>query len=245
MPYGCIKGMHCQSTPFVRDLLAGYTLPMKNMATQIQTIIRRLRKVYPDAKTALEYETPFQFLVAVILSAQCTDNKVNEVMRPVFRRYKTAADFASIPLPKLEQMVKQTGFYKMKALAVRTTATLVRDKFGGNVPATMDELLTLRGVARKTANVVIGELTGKAVGVTVDTHVRRLSQRLGLTKQNNPVNIEKDLMALVAPKDWLIFPHLLVLHGRAICKAQRPSCDRCLLHDICPSAFKFPHFQKP
>lgn len=218
---------------------------MKNMPTHVQTIIRRLRRLYPDAKTALEYNTPFQFLVAVILSAQCTDKKVNEVMRPVFRRYTTAADFASIPLPKLEQMVKQTGFYKMKALAVHTTATLVRDTFGGRVPATMDELLTLRGVARKTANVVIGELTGKAVGVTVDTHVRRLSQRLGLTSHTDPVKIEQELMQRVAPNDWLIFPHLLVLHGRSICEAKKPKCDLCPLSDICPSAFKFPHFQRP
>ncbi len=206
-------------------------------------IIHRLHKAYPNAHCALNYRTPFQLLVAVILSAQCTDKKVNEVMEPVFRKYKTASDFSSIPLPKLEAMVHQTGFYKSKALAVSTTAIMVRDTFHNHVPNTMQELLTLRGVARKTANVVLGELFQKAEGVVVDTHVKRLSNRLDLTKKTDPVKIEQDLQRLVPQKDWTLFGHLLITHGRQVCEAKKPACFGCVLNDVCPSAFKFPQFQ--
>jgi endonuclease-3 len=215
------------------------TLPQR-----ITLTIKRLKKKYPDAHCALHYRTPFQLLVAVILSAQCTDKKVNEVMEPVFKKYKTAADFASIPLSKLEQMVRQTGFYKMKALAVHTTAKIVRDQFHNSVPRTMQELLTLRGVARKTANVVLGELYGTSEGVVVDTHVKRLSNRLGFTKQSDPAKIEQELMQLVPKKNWTLFGHLLITHGRQICDAKKPACDRCVLSDACPNAFGFAHFQK-
>lgn len=211
---------------------------------RITLTIRRLKKQYPHARCALDYQTPFQLLVAVILSAQCTDKKVNEVTKPMFAQYKTARDFVSIPLPKLEQMVRQTGFYKSKALAIFTTAKIVRDHFQNRVPQTMEELLTLRGVARKTANVVLGELFGKAEGVVVDTHVRRLSNRLGMTKQSNPEKIERELMRLVPKKDWTLFSHLLITHGREVCGAKKPACGRCVFNDICPSAFRFPHFQK-
>lgn len=216
---------------------------------RIAFTIKRLKKEYPDAHCTLHYRTPFQLLVAVILSAQCTDKKVNEVMEPVFRTYRTAADFAAIPLSRLEQLVRPTGFYKMKALAVHTTAKLVRDTFNNSVPKTMQELLTLRGVARKTANVVLGELYGAAEGVVVDTHVRRLSQRLGLTKQSDPNKIERELMQLVPKKDWTVFGHLLITHGRQICAAKKPACDRCVLNEACPNAFAFsrhrPHLSSP
>ncbi|MBI3956538.1 MAG: endonuclease III [Candidatus Kerfeldbacteria bacterium] len=212
---------------------------------QINQITRLLRPLYPKPRTALHYQTPFQLLVAVILSAQCTDKKVNEVTQPIFAKYKTAQDFARIPLARLAKMVRPTGFYVSKAKAVSVTAKLVTTQFGGRVPLTMEELLTLRGVARKTANVVLGELTGKAPGIVVDTHVRRLSQRLGLTTQNDPVKIERELMEIVPQQDWVVFPHLLILHGRSICDAKKPKCDECVLKKICPSAFTFPHFQTP
>lgn len=217
---------------------------MKTTVSQrISIVIKRLGKAYPDAHCALRYRTPFQLLAAVILSAQCTDKKVNEVTKPIFTKYKTAADFAAIPLSRLEQLVRPTGFYKTKALAVHTTAKLVRDQFHNRVPKTMEELLTLRGVARKTANVVLGELYGISEGVAVDTHVRRLSNRLGFTKQSDPNNIEQDLMRLVPKKYWALFGHLLITHGRRICEAKKPACDRCVLNAVCPSAFRFLHFR--
>lgn len=218
---------------------------MKNIRTdRIQTITTRLRRQFPRPRTALFYRTPFQLLVAVILSAQCTDKKVNEVTAPIFQKHRTAKDFTEIPRKTLERMIKQTGFYKAKAKAVSTTARMVVDRFGDRVPLTIAELTTLRGVARKTANVVIGELTGKAEGIAVDTHVIRLSNRLGLTKQTDPIKIERDLMRLVPKKDWVEFPLFLISHGRTVCEAKRPRCDRCVLSKICPSAFQFPHFMK-
>lgn len=206
-------------------------------------VIRKLRRAYPDAHCALDYRTPFQLLVAVILSAQCTDKKVNEVTVPIFAKYKTAKDFASISLRSLERMVHQTGFYKAKALAVSTTAKMVRDTFHNRVPNTMEKLLALRGVARKTANVVLGELYNVAEGVVVDTHVMRLSNRLGLSKHSDPKKIEQSLMQLVPKKDWVLFGHLLITHGRQVCDAKKPACERCALKGICPSAFRFLHFK--
>lgn len=204
----------------------------------VVAVLRKLKRQYPNARTSLSYRTPFQLLVAVILSAQCTDKKVNEVTVSIFAKYKTAKDFASVPLRRMEQMVHQTGFYKNKALAISTTAKIVRDRFHNHVPKTMRELLTLRGVARKTANVVLAELYGISEGIAVDTHVRRLSQRLGLTKQNNPNKIEQELMRLVLKKHWAKFPHLLIFHGRQVCEAKKPACDRCALSDVCQSAFQ-------
>lgn len=242
--YGTLERRKQQLSNLAKLLSSPYTL-MKITASQRTALtIRRLKKEYPNAHCALNYRTSFQLLVAVILSAQCTDKKVNEVTVPLFKKYKTAKDFASVPLPKLEQMVHQTGFYKSKALAISTTAKIVRDTFSNRVPKTMQELLTLRGVARKTANVVLGELYGTSEGVVVDTHVRRLSQRLGLTKQNDPDKIEQELMRLVPKKHWAKFPHLLIFHGRQVCEAKKPACDRCALSDVCQSAFHFKHFQK-
>lgn len=207
-------------------------------------ITRRLAKAYPDAHVTLEYTTPFQFAVSVILSAQCTDKKVNEVMAPHYKKYRTAKDFAAIPLKQLEQMVKPTGFYHSKARAIHETAVRVRDVYKNQVPIEFDELLTLRGIARKSANVISSEMTGKAQGIIVDTHVTRLANRLGLTKKTNAVQIERELMKIVPKKDWHMFPHYLVWHGRAVCTAQRPACDRCPLNDICPSAFQFSPWRK-
>lgn len=211
------------------------TIPQRAVLT-----IQRLKKEYPNAHCALNYRTPFQLLVAVILSAQCTDKKVNEVTKPIFARCKTAADFASIPLRRLEGMVHQTGFYKSKALAIRTMAKIVRDRFKSNVPRTMEELLTLRGVARKTANVVLGELYGISEGIAVDTHVMRLSRRLGLSKRNAPEQIERDLMRIVPRQSWPRVNTLFVEHGRAVCTARKPNCAGCVLQSYCPSAFHFP-----
>lgn len=214
------------------------------LSERIKIILRRLRRAYPSAGVTLSYRTPFQLLVAVILSAQCTDKKVNETMAPYFKKYKTAADFARIPLSRLEKIVHPTGFYHSKAKAISVTAKLVRDGFKGRIPDTMEDLLTLRGVARKTANVMLGQLYAKAEGIVVDTHVKRIAFRLGLTKRTDPVNIERDLMAITPKKDWTMLPHLFIFHGRAICTARKPACGRCPISDRCPSAFTFPHFQK-
>lgn len=209
----------------------------------VSEVVRKLNPLYPT-KSALNYKTPFQFLVAVVLSAQCTDKKVNEVTIPIFKKYKTAKDFAKIPIRQLERMVKQTGFYKSKAAAISFSAKRVATEYNNRVPLTMDELLTLRGVGRKSANVLMSDLTGITDGIVVDTHVIRLSNRLGLTRHKDPVKIERDLMNIVPRKHWALFPHLLVYHGRATCIARRPKCDLCPLNTICPSAFKFPNFQK-
>lgn len=218
-----------------------YTFSMKTTVLQRAALtIRRLQKAYPDARTSLSYRTPFQLLVAVILSAQCTDKKVNEVTVPIFAKYKTAKDFASVPLSKLEQMVHQTGFYKSKALAISATAKFVRDKFKNHVPKTMEELLTLRGVARKTANVVLGELYHVSEGIAVDTHVMRLSCRLGLSNHHSPEQIERDLMRIIPRREWPHVTNLLIEHGRAVCAARKPNCAECVLQDLCPSAFHFP-----
>lgn len=217
---------------------------MKRLREQIAiAIVQKLKPLYP-AKSALAYKTPFQFLVSVVLSAQCTDKKVNEVTIPIFKKYKTAKDFSKIPIRQLERMVKQTGFYKSKAAAISFTAKRVAIVYNNRVPLTMDELLTLRGVGRKSANVIMSDLTGKTDGIVVDTHVIRLSNRLGLTKNQDPTKIECDLMNIVPRKHWALFPHLLVYHGRSICIARRPKCDQCPLNQICPSAFNFPNFQK-
>lgn len=209
---------------------------------QIYKILEILKKNYPKAKIALNYGNNFQLLVAVILSAQCTDKKVNEVTKPIFEKYKTANDFAEIPLKKYEKMIRSTGFYRTKAKNILETAKIIRDKFGGQVPKTMTEMLTLRGVARKTANVVLGNAYGVVEGIAVDTHVRRLSQRLGLSKNNDPVKIEQDLMKLLPKSEWFKITYRLIDHGRAICKAKDPRCDLCPLNKVCSSAFKFPKF---
>ncbi|MDP3963263.1 MAG: endonuclease III [bacterium] len=197
--------------------------------------IMRLKKAYPNAKIVLKYGNEIQLLVAVILSAQCTDKKVNEVTAKLFKTYKTAEDFAKADLRALEKAIKSTGFFHSKAMSIKTACQMIVAKFGGKLPQTMNEMLQLRGVARKTANVVLGNAFGLAEGIAVDTHVRRLAQRLGFTENDNPDIIEKDLMALIPKKDWFKLTYLLIEHGRAVCQARKPDCVGCVLKNLCPS----------
>jgi len=204
--------------------------------TRAAEAVRRLKKAYPEAKIVLRYGNDIQLLVAVVLSAQCTDKKVNEVTERLFKKYKTAKDFAKANLKILEKEVKPTGFYRAKAKSIKTACRTIVEEFGGKLPRTMSGMLRLRGVARKTANVVLGNAFGVMEGIAVDTHVRRLSQRLGFTKNENPEKIERDLMRLVPRKDWFGLTYLLIDHGRNICIAQRPKCETCPLKSICPSS---------
>jgi endonuclease-3 len=201
-------------------------------------IIRRLRRAHPDAKCSLNYSTPLELLVATILSAQCTDERVNLVTAELFRKYRSWADYANAPAEELEHDIHSTGFFRNKAKAIQGACRMIGERFGGRVPVTMDELLELPGVARKTANVVLGNAYGIASGVVVDTHVARLAQRLGLSAHEAPEKIERDLVALVPQNDWVAFPHLLIAHGRAVCKARTPLCGECVLAEFCPSAYK-------
>lgn len=191
-----------------------------------------LYQYYPNPHCELDYETPFQLLIATILSAQCTDVRVNMVTKTLFREYPDAASMSEAPVEELEEIVKPTGFYRNKALSISETSKAIMERFGGEVPQTMDELLTLRGAARKTANVVLGNAFGINVGVVVDTHVNRLANRFGLTKSENPLVIERDLMALFPQEEWTNLSHLLILHGRAACKARfakpahHPVCEQ-------------------
>lgn len=207
-------------------------------------IVTRLKKTYPKAKIVLNYSSPWELMVAVILSAQCTDKKVNEVTQHLFKKYKTLDDYIRADMKEFERDIHATGFYRAKAKSILTSARMIKEKFNGKVPRTMDDILTLRGIARKSANVILGNAYDVVEGIAVDTHVRRLSQRLGLTKHNDPVKIEQDLMALIPKRDWFKTTYLLIDHGRAVCAARDPRCDLCPLSDICPSAFQFPRFQK-
>ncbi|HEY1922275.1 MAG TPA: endonuclease III [Tepidisphaeraceae bacterium] len=205
---------------------------------RVEAILRILRKVYPDAKCSLDYRTPLQLLVATILSAPCTDKRVNIVTKSLFKKYKTAADFAKAPEGELEKEIQSTGFFRSKAQSIRAMASSLLEKHGGRVPETMEELTALAGVGRKTANVVLGNAFGKNVGVVVDTHVSRLSQRLELTRQTTPEKIEIDLMELVPQKEWTLWPHLMIHHGRAVCMARSPACERCAIFAECPTGPK-------
>ncbi len=197
-------------------------------------IIKRLKKEYPDAHCALNHTNAFELLIATILSAQCTDERVNKVTADLFRKYNSPENYVNVPQEELEQDIRSTGFYRNKAKNIQATSQKIIDDFNGEIPKDMDKLLTLNGVARKTANVVLGNAFGIASGVVVDTHVKRLSNRLGLTQESNPVKIENDLQELVPKKDWVMFSHWLIWHGRAICKARKPNCENCVLEDICP-----------
>lgn len=203
---------------------------------RLRSIIKILGREYPAVKTALQYENPFQLLVAVILSAQCTDARVNMVTPKLFQRFATPADFARAERKEVEQLIHSTGFYHNKAKNIIACARALIEKHNGNVPQTMEELHALPGVGRKTANVVLGDAFGKVEGVVVDTHVARLSQRLGFTKEHDAVKIEKDLMALVPKKQWYQFSHSLILHGRSICSARKPLCHQCSINHYCPSS---------
>ena len=197
-------------------------------------IIKRLKKEYPDAHCALNHTNAFELLVATILSAQCTDERVNLVTAQLFRKYRQPQDYLNVAPEELAQDIKSINFFNNKTKSIQGTAQKLVDNFKGEVPRTMDELLTLNGVARKTANVVLGNAFGIASGVVVDTHVRRLSNRLGLTENEDPEKIEKDLSELVPKKHWVMFPHWLITHGRKICNARKPKCSECVLENICP-----------
>ena len=206
--------------------------------TRLQKIIELLEKEYPKAKTALHYNSPLEILVATILSAQCTDKRVNVVTKSLFKKYKTAEDYANADLAELEQDIKSTGFYRNKAKNIKNAGQMLVEKFDSQVPNTMEEILELPGVARKTANIVLSNAYGVIEGIAVDTHVRRLSKRLGLTENKNPNKIEKDLMEIVPKSRWKRITDLLIFHGRNICMAKKPKCGACVLNKICPSAFK-------
>ena len=199
-------------------------------------ILLRLRRHYPNSKCTLHYQTPLQLLVATILSAQCTDERVNQVTPELFRRFPDAQALATAPREEIEALIRPTGFYRNKAKHIQETCRKILTDFGGQVPRTMPELLTLPGVARKTANVVLAHAFGINAGVTVDTHVKRLSRRLGLTEHEDPVRIERDLMQLLPQVDWENWSLRLIEHGRAICTARQPLCQQCFLADLCPSA---------
>jgi len=205
---------------------------------KVQTIVKLLEKEYPDAKTALHFNSPLEILVATILSAQCTDKQVNKVTKVLFKKYRTAQDYANADLAEFEQDIRSTGFYRNKAKNIKNAAKMLIEEFNAQVPRTMEELIQLPGVARKTANIVLQNAHGVVVGIAVDTHVRRLSQRLGLSENKDPNKIEADLMEIVPKKQWEQISHLLILHGRNVCMARKPKCDICTLNTLCPSAYK-------
>ena len=200
------------------------------------SILVRLKRLYPDATCSLTYSTPVQLLVATILSAQCTDERVNKVTPLLFQQFPDAPRLASATIEELETLVHSTGFYRNKAKNIKAATQMIVTEFGGKVPQTMEELLRLPGVARKTANVVMAHAFGINAGVTVDTHVNRLSQRLGLTKQEDATRIERDLMKLLPQADWENWSIRLIYHGRAVCRARNPACEQCELADLCPTA---------
>ena len=202
---------------------------------RIVPIIERLEADHPDAKIALRYRNELELLVSVMLSAQTTDVNVNRVTERLFEKYKRPEDYLAVPPEELERDIYATGFYRQKARALRATMAMLLEQFDGRVPRKLDDLVRLPGVARKTANVVAAEL-GDPQGIVVDTHVRRLSQRLGLTRQEDPVKIERDLQRLVPREYWALFPHLLIWHGRRVCIARAPRCEDCVVNDLCPSS---------
>ncbi len=199
-------------------------------------MISRLKAEYPDARTELDWTNPLELLVATILSAQTTDIRVNGVTKTLFEKYRTATDYAAADPDELEEDIRPTGFYRNKARSLQGMARALVEEHGGEVPRTMPELVALPGVGRKTANVVLGNAFGVDEGVVVDTHVRRVSNRLGLTDKQDPEKIEQDLIGVVPREDWTVFSHLLIFHGRRCCKARKPDCPNCVLNDVCPSA---------
>ncbi len=212
---------------------------VKGGAARVPEIVAILRREFPDTRTALEFRNPLQILVATILAAQCTDERVNKVTPALFSRYPTAAAFAAADRAELEEAIRSTGFFRNKAKSIVGAARRIVETYGGKVPDTMEDLVTLPGVARKTANIVLAAGYGKAEGIAVDTHVRRLAGRLGLSRETDPVKIERDLMGIVPREDWLDFNFLLVDHGRKTCRARKPDCPGCPIRRLCPSAVLF------
>lgn len=197
-------------------------------------VARLLAQAYPDAQCALVHRNAFELLIATILSAQCTDERVNQVTRVLFAKYPTPQALAALPIKELEKLIQSTGFYRNKARNIRACCQKLVDEHGGQVPAEMEKLVQLPGVGRKTANVVLGTAFGIPSGIVVDTHVARIVRRLGLTRQKDPVKIEQDLMQQLPPHEWIDFSHRLIWHGRKVCKARRPLCDQCVLASLCP-----------
>ncbi|TMD68252.1 MAG: endonuclease III [Chloroflexi bacterium] len=216
--------------------VATYNGPEPGSPEQVEAIIAELRHLYPDAKCSLDFSTPLELLVATILAAQCTDERVNMVTKDLFRKYRSVEDFANVSQEELEQDIKSTGFYRNKAKNIRAACQRIITEYGGEVPHTMKDLLSLPGVARKTANVVQGNAFGIVEGFIVDTHNMRLARRFGWTTSDDPVKIEQTLMRIVPRKDWLDLSHFMIYHGRAICVARRPLCEQCALAKLCPSA---------
>ncbi len=224
----------------------GKTVPAKRAAKSLQTedsatlkqrtakIVRQLAKDYGDAECALRHSSPFELLVATILSAQCTDERVNMVTPGLFKEFPSPAAFAAAPIERIEKAIQSTGFFRNKAKSIKACSTALVEKYDGQVPRELDQMVELAGVGRKTANVVLGVAYGKATGVVVDTHVGRLSRRLGLTVSDDPVKVEADLMALLPKNQWIDFSHRLIHHGRRVCHARKPKCDACTLANLCP-----------
>jgi endonuclease-3 len=210
---------------------------LDELKARTREVIRRLKRVYPGAKCSLNHSNPFELLVATILSAQCTDERVNMVTADLFRKYRKPEDYLNVPARELEKDIQSTGFFRNKTKSIQGTAKKLTEQYHGEVPQTMDELLELPGVARKTANVVLGNAFDIHAGVVVDTHVTRLSHRLGFTQQKTAEKIEQDLIPIVPKKDWVIFPHLMIYHGRKICKARTPLCAECIIEKQCPSSY--------
>ena len=213
---------------------------MRETKTQLkertEKIIKLLKRAHADAKCALNHANAFELLIATILSAQCTDERVNKVTADLFRKYRKPEDYLKVPATELQQDIRTTGFFRNKTKSIQGASKMLVEEFGGEVPQSMEELLKLPGVARKTANVVLGVAYAKAEGVVVDTHVSRLSHRLKLTRHKDAGKIEKDLMEIVPRKNWIEFAHLLIFHGRRICKARRPLCEQCVVEELCPSS---------
>jgi len=210
---------------------------LEELKARTRTIIRRLKRAYPGAKCSLNHSNPFELLIATILSAQCTDERVNIVTADLFRKYTKPEDYLKVSPRELEKDIQSTGFFRNKTKSIQGASKLLSEEYGSQVPHTMDELLELPGVARKTANVVLGNAFGIKAGVVVDTHVTRLSHRLNFTQQKTAEKIEQDLIPIVPKKDWVIFPHLMIYHGRKICKARNPLCAECTIERQCPSSF--------
>jgi endonuclease-3 len=212
-------------------------IDLKGLKARTKKIIQALKRAYPDAKCSLNHSNAFELLVATILSAQCTDERVNIVTENLFRKYRRPEDYLKVPETELQNDIRTTGFFRNKTKSIQGTAKVLTEQYAGRVPETIDQLLDLPGVARKTANVVLGNAFGVTSGIVVDTHVTRLSRRLALTVEKDPVKIENDLVEIVPRKDWVIFSHLLIYHGRKICKARNPLCAECVIEKYCPSSY--------
>ena len=215
------------------------------MEEKAERIITVLEETYPNVTgTSLNWETPLDLLVATILSAQSTDEQINKVTKTLFKKYRSASDYAYVQIEHLEEDIRSSGFFRRKANSIQEACKVIVEEYGGKIPASMEELTRLKGVARKTANIVLANAFGIVEGIAVDTHVWRLAHRLGLTEQKNRNKIERDLMEVFPQKKWLAVNYLLITHGRKVCDAKKPNCEICILNDVCPSAFTFPHNEK-